>query len=166
MAPFPPIGKNWAMHFPIALRNLALPIAALLVLTGCASGSTAGWTYAPLGPSANPSAAASQAAPGSGGPTTTIETTQDQPLAFNPADITVAAGSTVSVTYTNNSNMPHNIDFYGGPDNSAPSLGATTVATGPNNTQTVTFTAPTTPGDYLFWCDVHTTAMKGVWHVK
>lgn len=165
MALFPLIGKNWAMHFPIALRNLALPIAALMVLTGCASGSTAGWTYAPLGPSANPSAAVSQA-PGSGGPTTSIETTQDQPLAFNPADITVAAGSTVSVTYTNNSSMAHNIDFFNGPDNSEPSLGATTIATGPNNTQTVTFTAPTTPGDYMFWCDVHTTTMKGVWHVK
>ena len=160
------MGKNWGMHFPIALRNLALPVAALLMLTGCASGATAGWTYAPLGPSANPSAAASAAPSGSGGPGISVQTTADQPLAFNPADITVSAGATVTVTYTNNSTMPHNIDFFNGPDNSAPSLGATTIATGPSNTQTVTFTAPTTPGDYMFWCDVHTTAMKGVWHVQ
>ena len=105
MTPFALIGKNWDMHFPIALRNLALPSAALLVLAGCTSGSIVGRTFAPLGPSANPSAAASQAAPGSGGPSTAIETTQDQPLAFNPADITVAAGSTVTITYTNNSNL-------------------------------------------------------------
>ena len=157
------------MHFPTAVRNIALPVVALMLVAACSSGSTAGWTYAPLGPSANPSAAASSApssAPGSGGPAITIETTQDQPIAFNPNDITVTAGSTVTITYTNNSNMPHNINFFNGPDNTAPSLAATQVATGPGNTQTITFTAPTTPGDYFFWCDVHQTAMEGHWHVK
>jgi plastocyanin len=157
------------MHIPTLIRRITLPIGALLLITACAGGQAAGWTYAPLGPSANPSAAASGAPSspsGSGGAGTQIETTSDQPIAFNPADITVAAGATVTVTYLNNSNLPHNINFFNGADNNAPSLAKSTVATGPNATETVTFTAPTQPGDYFFWCDVHTTAMKGVWHVK
>jgi plastocyanin len=58
------------------------------------------------------------------------------------------------------------VDFFNGPDNTAPSLAKTDVGTGPNNAQTVTFTAPSQPGDYFFWCDVHTTVMKGVYHVQ
>jgi len=95
-----------------------------------------------------------------------METTQDFPIAFNPAEITVAAGSTVTVNYMNNSNLPHNVDFFNGPDNNSPSLAKSDVGTGPNNAQTVTFTAPTQPGDYFFWCDVHTTTMKGIYHVQ
>ena len=30
----------------------------------------------------------------------------------------------------------------------------------------VTFTAPATPGDYFFWCDVHQNAMTGILHVQ
>jgi plastocyanin len=163
------------MHIPTLMRRVTLPIGALLLIAACSGGAQAGWTYAPLGPSANPSAAASGApsgAPsspsGSGGAGTAlnVETTNDQPLVFNPADLTVPAGATVTVTYLNNSTLPHDIHFFNGADNSAPSLGASTQGTGPNNTQTVTFTAPTTPGDYFFWCDVHQTAMKGTWHVQ
>ena len=159
------------MHIPTLIRRVLLPIGALFLLTACASGASAGWTFAPLGPSANPSAAASVAPSqpaGSGGPGTTItvETTADQPLVFNPATLTAAAGATVTVNYTNNSNLPHNIHFFSGTDSSAPSLGASTVGTGPGDAQTVTFTAPTTPGDYFFWCDVHQNAMKGTLHVQ
>ncbi len=163
------------MHIPTLIRRVTLPVGALFLITACAGGTTAGWTYAPLGPSANPSEAASGApsgAPGSpsgsggGGSAVNLETTSDQTLAFNPPDFSVPAGATVTVTYVNNSNLPHNVNFFDGPDNSAPSLGATTVETGPNATETVTFTAPTQPGDYFFWCDVHQNAMKGVWHVE
>jgi plastocyanin len=172
------------MHIPMLTRRLALPIGALLLIAACAGGQAAGWTYAPLGPSANPSAAAPSPAASAGasagasgvpgspsdsagaGTMVSVETTQDQPLAFNPADFTVPAGATVTVNYMNNSNLPHNIHFFAGADNTAPSLGASTQGTGPNNAQTVTFTAPTQPGDYFFWCDVHTTAMKGVFHVQ
>jgi plastocyanin len=38
--------------------------------------------------------------------------------------------------------------------------------TGPGNTQTTSFAAPAAAGDYLFWCDVHTTTMKGILHVE
>lgn len=170
MTPIGRIGQNAGMQIPNAIRYIALPLAALLMLVGCASGATAGWTYAPLGPSAAPSAsaAAPSAAPGSGGPGTTlnVETTQDNPLVFSPAELTAPAGAQVTVSYMNNSNLPHNINFFNGPDSSAPSLGATAVTTGPNAMEMVTFTAPTQPGDYFFWCDVHQNAMKGILHVQ
>jgi plastocyanin len=163
------------MHIPTLIRRLALPIGAMLVIAACAGGQPVGWTFAPLGPSANPSAAASTAASGapsspsgSGGAGTTVavETTQDQPIAFNPKDFTVPAGASVTVNYMNNSNLPHNIHFFNGPDSSAPSLGASQTGTGPNDAQTATFTAPTQPGDYYFWCDVHQSAMSGTFHVQ
>lgn len=164
------------MHIPRLISRITLPIGALLFIAACSGSASAGWTFAPLGPSANPSAAAtgapSSGAPsspsGSGGAGTTvsIETTNDAPLVFNPADFTVPAGATVTISYMNNSTLPHNIQIFDGADNSAPSLGASTVGTGPNDAQTLTFTAPTTPGDYFFWCDVHQNAMKGTWHVQ
>lgn len=175
------------MHIASLVRRLTLPVGALLIVSACAGGQSAGWTYAPLGPSANPSAAASagaSGAPGSPsgsgqptgsgqpsgsgatGTTITMETTQAAPLAFEPAEVTMPAGASVTVNYMNNSNLPHNVNFFSGPDNTAPSLALTEVGTGPNNAQTVTFTAPSQPGDYFFWCDVHTTAMKGVYHVQ
>lgn len=165
------------MHMPSLVRRLTLPVGALLIVTACAGGSAAGWTYAPLGPTANPSASAAAPSPASGsgspsasgatgGTTLTVETTQAAPLAFEPAALTAPAGSQVTVNYMNNSNLPHNINFFNGPDNTAPSLGASEVGTGPNNAQTASFTAPAQPGDYFFWCDVHQAGMKGVLHVQ
>ena len=159
------------MHIPTLVRRLTLPVGALLVITACAGGQSAGWTYAPLGPTANPSAAASgapatPAGSGGTGSGTTIETPNEQPLAFVPAEITVTAGSEVTVTYNNKSTQLHNINFFDGPDSSATSLGATESKTGPGDSQSVTFTAPTQAGDYFFWCDVHGNAMKGTWHVQ
>jgi plastocyanin len=160
------------MHIPSFLSRLTLPVGALLLVTACAGGTAAGWTYAPLGPSAPPSASASASAPaspsGSGGAgvTLTVETTQAAPIAFAPAELTATAGAQVTVNYMNNSNQPHNINFFNGPDNTAPSLAASEQGTGPNNPQTTSFTAPSQPGDYFFWCDVHTSAMTGTLHVQ
>jgi hypothetical protein len=52
------------MHIPTLMRRVTLPIGALLLIAACSGGAQAGWTYAPLGPSANPSAAASGAPSG------------------------------------------------------------------------------------------------------
>ena len=71
----------------------------------------------------------------------------------------------MTVTYTNNTNLPHNIHFFDGQDQNAPSLGKTDVMTGPSAVASVTFTAPSQPGDYFFWCDVHQLAMTGTYHV-
>ena len=150
------------------LIRFALPLGVALILSAC-GGAGPGWSYAPLGPSPAPTAAASAtpAPSGSGGPATTIEvkTTDAAPLVFDPAMIEVPANTVVTVNYTNDSSLPHNIHFFNGADSSAPDLGKTDVATGPGAVKSVTFTTPATPGDYFFWCDVHTTAMTGMLHV-
>jgi plastocyanin len=196
------------MHIPTFIPSLTLPLAAILVVA-CAGGGSAGWTYAPLGPS--PSAAASGAAspaasggaaspaasggaaspaasgaaspaasgaaspaasggesPAASGAGTTIDvaTPPDQPLAFVPNQLTMPAGASVTVNYLNDSNLPHNINFFNGPDASAPSLGATATVTGPGAPESVTITAPSEPGQYYFWCDVHATAMQGTYTVQ
>jgi plastocyanin len=62
------------------------------------------------------------------------------------------------------SGIPHNFSVY-------TSSAATTsifvgkIITGPSKT-TYTFTAPTTPGNYFFRCDVHPTVMTGTFVVQ
>jgi plastocyanin len=177
------------MQIPTLIRRFVLPVGVVVVAVACAGGQSAGWTYAPLGPSANPSAAASapaSGAPASGAPasasasgapsspagsgatggTVDIKTTAENMLAFEPNTFTVAAGAQATVNYTNDSTLMHNIQVFAGPDNSGESLGATEVAAGPANTQTLTFTAPSQPGDYYFWCQVHGAPMSGTYHVQ
>jgi plastocyanin len=147
---------------------MAALLAAGVVVMACAAGVGPGWTYAPLGPtpSAGASAPSSSGPAGSGGQGIDVSTTADAPQAFSPAELTAPVSTLVTVHYLNNSNLPHNIHFFAGADQSAPSLGASDVMTGPNAAGAVTFTTPSTPGDYFFWCDVHQTAMKGVLHVQ
>jgi plastocyanin len=138
-----------------------------ILLAACASGSGAAWTYAPLGPTPNASAsAAASPTPGaSPGLPIDVATNQDNVLAFTPNVLNAPPATGVTVTYSNNSDQPHNIQFFNGSDKTAPSLGATEIVTGPNAPRSVTFTTPAQPGDYFFWCDVHTTAMTGTLHV-
>ena len=164
---------------PISRRNI-LRVAAYAavgaVAAACAKAAP-GWTYAPLGPTPSPApSTAPTAAPtgggqspgGTGGASVTIdiETTDAAPLDFVPKEITVPAGAQVTVNYMNNSSIPHNINFFDGPDQNTPSLGKTKVVTGPNALESVTFIAPSQPGDYFFWCDVHTTSMTGIYRVQ
>jgi plastocyanin len=142
---------------------------AIFAITACAATGGADWTYAPLGPT--PSAAASGAAsPGAtpggspSGEAIEVSTPQSNPLAYDPATLNAPADSAITVRYLNDSNLPHNVNFFNGPDNSAPSLGATAVVTGPGAPEEVSFTTPG-PGDYYFWCDVHQSAMSGTLHV-
>ena len=95
-----------------------------------------------------------------------VSTEQATLLAFTPNTLTAPANTSVTVNYNNNSNQPHNIQFFNGSDSSAPSLGATEVATGPNALRSVTFTTPAQPGTYFFWCDVHTSQMAGTLQVQ
>src|SRR4051812_27078456 len=136
------------MQIPTVIRRFMLPVGVVVVAAACAGGQSAGWTYAPLGPSANPSAAAS--APASGTPSSPagsggtgsaaeVKTTAENQLAFEPNTFTVAAGAQATVNYTNDSTLMHNIEVFAGADNSSQSLGATDVAAGPGNAQTLTF---------------------------
>lgn len=92
-------------------------------------------------------------------------TNQDSPLAFVPAELEAPPATVVQVTYVNNSNLPHNIEFFDGPDATAESLGATEVVTGPDAPESVTFTTPDEPGAYYFWCEVHGDSMSGTLNV-
>jgi plastocyanin len=156
------------MHPQPKLIRFALPLGVALILSACA-GAGPGWTYAPLGPTAAPVASASPtpAPSGSGGPGLTIEvkTTDANPLVFEPAMIEAPANTSITVNYTNDSALPHNIDFFSGADQTSSSLAKTNIVTGPGAVESVTFTTPGAPGDYFFWCDVHTTSMTGMLHV-
>lgn len=153
------------MHPPKMIR-FALPLGCALILAAC-GGKGPGWTYAPLGPSPAPTEAAS-ATPGSSSAaavTLEVKTTDASPLAFEPQMLEAPAGTVVQVDYLNDSSLPHNINFFAGSDATAQSLGATDVVTGPGKLESVTFTTPSAPGDYYFWCDVHQAAMSGMLHV-
>jgi plastocyanin len=158
------IGKNSGMNF---IKSGLRVGAALALLSACAGGSGAAWTYAPLGPTQSPAAsgAASPTPGASPGVSIDVATNQDKPIAFTPNVLNAPPATVVTVNYNNNSNQPHNINFFEGADNTANSLGATEIVTGPNAPRSVTFTTPAQPGDYFFWCDVHTTAMTGTLHV-
>lgn len=156
------------MHPQPTLLRFALPLGLALVLSAC-SGAGPGWTYAPLGPTAPPSPSGPTPAPsGSSAPTVTLEikTTDADPLSYDTLMLEAPANTVVQVNYLNDSSLPHNIHFFAGADETAPSLGATTAVTGPGALESVIFTTPAQPGDYFFWCDVHQRTMKtGTLHV-
>lgn len=81
-------------------------------------------------------------------------------VAFNTNTITVPAGANVIINFDNqDSGVTHNFAVY--TDSSASNeIFKGDVITGPKTT-TYTFTAPTTPGTYLFRCDIHPTIMNG-----
>ena len=83
------------------------------------------------------------------------------PLTFNTNVLSASAGAQVTLTYTNDSPIDHNWHVFNGPDSSATTLAATQIIAGPGASDAVTFTAPTQPGNYFFWCDVHPTIMTG-----
>ncbi len=86
-------------------------------------------------------------------------------LVFDMNEINVMAGAAVTVNFNNQDvNIPHNFAVY-------TSQSATTqifvgqIISGPS-TIVYKFTAPVTPGNYFFRCDVHPTTMIGTLVVK
>ncbi len=136
---------------------LILAVAGLLVgsmlLAGCTSTTTTNVTT-------------STTAPGTaaGGAPTAITLTA-QNIKFDKSTITVPAGSSVTITFTNNDNgVQHNFALY--TDASASTaIYRGSLVTGPGTTK-YTFTAPSTPGTYYFRCDVHPTQMYGQFIVQ
>jgi plastocyanin len=153
-----------SMH-PLKTLRFALPLGAAFILAAC-GGAGPGWTYAPLGPSAPPTAAVSPTPAATPAMTLSVQTTAANALAFEPASLDAPANTVIQVDYLNDSAVPHNIQFFAGADATADSLGKTAVVTGPDATQSVVFTTPSAPGDYYFWCDVHSAAMAGTLHVQ
>jgi plastocyanin len=147
--------------------------AAGALLVACGTGTAGpGWTFMPPGPTpvetpgASPTPGEPNGSPGNGTPgpgelVFDVETPPDDQLAFVPDTFSAPPGATITVNYLNDTNIPHNIHFFEGPDQNAPSLGATEQVTGPGALETVTITAPDEPGDYYFHCDVHPVVMAG-----
>jgi outer membrane protein assembly factor BamB len=122
----------------------------LIALKVGASGSAA--------PASQPAAQATPPVALGSQPATTqlsVATSTDNPLAFDTATLQVAAGADVNVTYTNDSPIQHNWHAFNGSDANTPSLAQTPVKSGPQDVESVQFTAPTQAGNYYFQCDVH-----------
>lgn len=105
---------------------------------------------------ASPAAAASQA-----GVTLEIEAGVDDKIAFSTSILEAPAGQAVTVELTNDSNVPHDIAFYAGPDADAPQIAASENIEGPGTSTSVSFTTPDSPGDYFFRCELHPLQMTG-----
>jgi plastocyanin len=82
-------------------------------------------------------------------------------LTFDTNTLTAPAGAQVTLTYANNSPIPHNWHLFNGPDSSGGTIAATRIMPGPGASDSVSFTAPSQAGSYFFWCDVHPTIMTG-----
>ena len=88
---------------------------------------------------------------------TEIQMGYDGNLVFEPSEVTVSAGD--SVTFVNNALPPHNIMVDGRPDLSRESL-----MFSPGETQEIVFADA---GNFEFFCAPHAGAgMKGVIHVE
>jgi plastocyanin len=132
---------------------LALILGLMVaVLTACSSTS-----YSTPAPDTN-----TPAPPASGGQAVTVNISAMN-FRFDKSNITVPAGANVTMVFDNKEAVPHNVAIY--------TTSAATevifkgeVITGPK-TITYSFTAPTTPGDYFFRCDVHPAVMTGTFTV-
>jgi plastocyanin len=71
----------------------------------------------------------------------------------NPAVDTLAAGGTVTWTWTNSGSVPHSIESLG-----SPSFASSDIKSGDGSTYQVTFS---TPGTYQYDCAVHGAMMRG-----
>ncbi len=116
----------------------------------------------------------------------TLSTKGDE-LYYDKATLTVKAGQSIELTFTNGasstSGLTHNVTFVkpgteeqvanagiqAGPDKGwtptdSPMVVATTKLVNPGESQTITFQAPDTPGDYPYICTFpgHWVTMKGV----
>lgn len=135
---------------------ILISILAILVIAACAT------TASPT-----PSPTSSPQSPLSTPRTETINLIA-QNMAFNMSTVTVPAGAVVIVNFNNKDTVPHNFAVYQSGSGSTGTANGTLfqgqIISGPG-TATYTFTAPTTPGNYFFRCDVHPTIMFGTFVV-
>lgn len=82
---------------------------------------------------------------------------------FDPTEITAAAGSDITIDLTNNGAAIHNMRIAGedGEYNTDDDVVSDPDIVPGGQTATIEWTAPTTPGDYIFQCDFHPTEMVG-----
>jgi len=129
-----------------------LTAVALAVLAGCSGNS----------PTSPPPAGGDTGGPPAGGGTPpltaaiavgNISFKSGHNGSVNPAVDTVAAGGTVTWTWTSTGNVPHSVQSLG-----SPSFTSSAIETGDGSTHQVVFS---TPGTYQYDCAVHGSMMTG-----
>jgi plastocyanin len=130
---------------------LGVLVAAIIAISACGGRASPSSTPATAPPNASPSPTVS--GPTGGAPSgetvqITIRTDTGAELKFDPAELTVQAGSRVQVTFENRASVPHNLTFQ------APINVATETVVAPGTSETVEFTAPAL-GEYAFVCTLH-----------
>lgn len=78
----------------------------------------------------------------------TVGTDTGSANVFDPGEVSVPAGATVRLTFTNDATVPHNLTF------DDPINAATAVTVQPGAEETIEFTAPEA-GEYTFVCTLH-----------
>jgi plastocyanin len=132
---------------------LFISLVTLVVMGGCATPSPA---PTPTPTPTPPPTSTTTLAPGQ---SVTIDLIAKN-IAFDKSTITVAAGAQVTVNFDNqDSGVAHNFAVYTDASTTT-QIFVGQIITGPK-TITYTFTAPPTPGNYFFRCDVHPTTMTG-----
>lgn len=133
------------------------------VLTACTSTSYSTPTPTPTLPSTPTQDANTTPAPAPSGQAVTVNISAMN-YRFDKSTITVPAGANVTMVFDNKEAVPHNVAIY---TTSAANevIFKGEIITGPK-TITYNFTAPTTPGDYFFRCDVHPAVMTGTFTVR
>jgi len=86
-----------------------------------------------------------------------------QGMAFDQSTITVPAGASVTMNFTNKDSIRHNFALYTDSSASTPIFVGQIIS---SSSVTYKFNAPTTPGSYFFRCDVHPTTMTGTFVVQ
>lgn len=131
------------------IRTAVIGTIGLVIVAGCSA-------YAASSPYGGPGGGG-----GGGGPAGSVTVGNGGQIAFtsshngtaNPALDTVAAGSTVTWTWTNNQGVSHSVQSQG-----ATTFASSPIMSGNGQTYAVTFAAP---GTYQYDCAVHGTAMSG-----
>jgi plastocyanin len=118
-------------------------------------------------PTATPSVGTPTSAPSPSSSALHISTpNQGDGILYDTKQLSAPAGGRVTLTYVNESAIPHDWHLFDGPNASVPSIVSTKIQAGPNDVEHVSFTVPSKPGRYYFQCDVHPSFMNGFLVVK
>jgi len=140
-------------------RCITLALLSAVVLLVCLAGCTGGQDGGTPAPTETVTATLS---PETGNAVTLYLSAEN--IAFNRSEISVPAGSTVTIEFDNrDAGIRHNFALYE-TEAAENAIFRGEIITGPAEI-TYTFTAPDTPGTYVFLCDLHPQQMRGAFVV-